>query len=74
MSSVRDSALVLVLALVGVVGTTSMGRADVIGMCSCKSGTCQTSKLNAKNLTALRAQCRAKSGGHGILSRVRRPR
>jgi hypothetical protein len=75
MSSVWTKTLVVLLAIGGVVGTSSIGRADVIGMCSCRSANCKTSSLiKAKNLTELRARCHARLGGHGVVSRVRRPR
>jgi hypothetical protein len=57
-----------------VLAIPSAGKADVIGLCSYKSAANQSRELRAKNLLALRAQCHAKSAGHGTLSRVRRPR
>jgi hypothetical protein len=63
----RGCVLASLFAFVTVLGTPSLGRADVIGMC-------QGVKMTAKNLKALQAKCHAKSGGHGVLSRVRRPR
>jgi hypothetical protein len=71
----RGSVLAFLFALGVVLAIPSASRADVIGLCSCKSANCKTSSLiRAKNLTALRAQCHARLAGHGVVSRVRRPR
>jgi hypothetical protein len=75
MTRKRGFAFAYVLALAVVLLIPSAGRADVMGKCSCKAANCQTTSLiRAKNLTALRAQCHARLGGHGVVSRVRRPR
>jgi hypothetical protein len=63
----RGCVFAFLIALATVIGAPAPGRADVIGMC-------QNVKMTAKSLKALRAQCHAKSGGHGALSRIRRPR
>jgi hypothetical protein len=68
----RGCVLASLFALAFVLVIPSAGRADVIGIC--KSAYHQSLELRAKNLLALRAQCHAKSGGHGTLSRARRPR
>jgi hypothetical protein len=71
----RGCVLASLFALTVVLVIPSASRADVIGTCSCKAANCRTSSLiKAKNLTALRAQCHARLGGHGVVSRVRRPR
>jgi hypothetical protein len=71
----RGCVLASLFALAVVLVIPSASRADVIGTCSCKAANCRTSSLiKAKNLTALRAQCHARLGGHGVVSRVRRPR
>jgi hypothetical protein len=71
----RDWVLASLFALAVVLVIPSASRADVIGKCSCKAANCQTTSLiRAKSLTALRAQCHARLGGHGVVSRVRRPR
>jgi hypothetical protein len=70
----RRRGCVALFALAVLLAIPSAGRADVIGICSYKSATNQSRELRAKNLLALRAQCHAKSGGHGTLSRIRRPR
>jgi hypothetical protein len=71
----RGCVLASLFALAVVLLIPSASRADVIGTCSCKSANCKTSSLiRAKDLTALRAQCHARLGGHGVVSRVRRPR
>ena len=71
----RGCGLAFLFAIAVVLGAPSVGRADVIGKCSCETANCRTTSLiRAKNLTALRAQCYARLGGHGVISRVRRPR
>jgi hypothetical protein len=71
----RGCVLASLFALAVLLVIPSAGRADVIGKCSCKAANCRTTSLiRAKNLTALRVQCRARLGGHGVVSRVRRPR
>jgi hypothetical protein len=71
----RDCVLASLLALAVVLVVPSVSRADVIGKCVCKSANCRTTSfIRAKNLTALRGQCHARLGGHGYVTRVRRPR
>jgi hypothetical protein len=73
MTSRRVNVLVSILVLAGVVGTSSISRADVTGTCSCNSATCHGRwELRATNMTALRAECHAKVGEHGFLSKVHR--
>jgi hypothetical protein len=60
----RDCVLASLFALAVMLIVPSASRADVVGMCSCKSANCKTSSLiRAKNLTALRARCHARLGG-----------
>jgi hypothetical protein len=71
----RRGSVLLLLALASVLGTSAISRADVIGTCSCRSENCNDKwELRAASMTGLRAQCRAKSAGHGFLSRVHRAR
>jgi hypothetical protein len=71
----RGCVLASLFALAVVLALPSGSRADVIGLCSCKAANCKTGSLiRATNLAALRAQCHARLGGHGIVSRVHRPR
>jgi hypothetical protein len=71
----RGCVLASLFALAVVLVIPSASRADVVGTCACEAANCRTSSLiKAKNLTALRAQCHARLGGHGVVSRVRRPR
>jgi hypothetical protein len=67
MTRKRGFACAFLVALAVALGIPSAGRADVIGMC-------QGAKMTAKSLKALNAKCHAKSGGRGVVSRVRRPR
>jgi hypothetical protein len=72
MASARGSILI-VLAGLTLLGMPSIARADVSGICSCRSATCHGRwELRAANMTALRAECHAKVGDHGFLSKVHR--
>jgi hypothetical protein len=71
----RGCVLASLFAFAVLMAIPSASRADVIGTCSCRTANCGTSSLiGAKSLAALRAQCHARLGGHGVVSRVRRPR
>jgi hypothetical protein len=73
MTSVRRGTSVLLLALTCLLGITLVARADVSGICSCKSATCHGRwELRATNMSALREECHTKVGDHGFLSKVHR--
>jgi hypothetical protein len=69
----RGSIFIFLIGLTGVLAIPSISRADVSGTCSCRSATCHERwELRATNMTALRAECHAKVGDHGFLSKVHR--
>ena len=73
MPSARGSVFIFLVALIGVLAIPSIARANVSGICSCRSATCHGRwELRAANMTALRAECHAKVGDHGFLSKVHR--
>jgi hypothetical protein len=73
MASARGGIFIFLVGLTGVLAIPSIGRAEVSGICSCRSATCHGRwELRATNTTALRAECHAKVGDHGFLSKVHR--
>jgi hypothetical protein len=73
MALVRGGISAFLLALACLLGITLVARADVSGICSCRSATCHGRwELRATSMAALRAECHAKVGDHGFLSKVHR--
>jgi hypothetical protein len=73
MALVRGGIFVFLLALACLLGITLVARADVSGICSCRSATCHGRwEVRATNMAALRAECHAKVGDHGFLSKMHR--